>query len=396
MSRNRISMLGMILMLFAAPLFADSFGDPVRGQRLFVQKDCVECHAVRGAGGRVGPDLGRTSTKNSFYDIAAAIWNHSPQMSEKIVEWRLKRPTFEETELSDLIAFLYFLNYFDEPGDVTRGKTIFAEKHCIECHAIGREGGRTGPRLDGIDRATSPLQIAEGLWNHGPTMVASIRARNLQVPTFNGNEIIDLFAFLRDQGRGHVQREFRSAGDPERGRELFVSKKCSQCHSVFGRGGDLGPDLGEEELRGSVTQLAGRMWNHLLPMADAMQAMGMTTPKFREGELADLFAYLFISRYDGAAADTEHGLEVFDEKGCSSCHGAGGSGTPRGPALREITAGESKEEIAQRMWNHAPRMWEQIRDQKMIWPYIAPNDLADLLRYLSEWPDSSAAAVSPN
>ena len=90
---------------------------PSRGQSLFVAKGCVQCHAVRGAGGRIGPDLGRTAVKGSFFEIAAAMWNHSAAMDEKMREFRVARPSFEKEELADLLAFLYFLNYFDEPGD---------------------------------------------------------------------------------------------------------------------------------------------------------------------------------------------------------------------------------------------------------------------------------------
>src|SRR6266498_4333029 len=93
-----------------------SVGDPMRGQSLFVAKGCVQCHAVRGAGGRIGPDLGRTAVKGSFYEIAAALWNHALTMSDKMKEFRLVRPSFRDDELADLLAFLYFLNYFDEPG----------------------------------------------------------------------------------------------------------------------------------------------------------------------------------------------------------------------------------------------------------------------------------------
>jgi len=381
----------LVLFLVIAPtLHAQSIiGDPARGQSLFVSKNCVECHAVRGAGGRIGPDLGRSSVKGSFYEIVAAMWNHTETMDAKMKELRLVRPKFEGTELSDLLAFLYFLNYFDEPGDARAGKSLFAEKHCIECHAIGKEGGHAGPRLDAFPRGTPPLQIAQRLWNHGPAMTAMMHARDLEVPTFRGNEILDLFAYVRGQGQRRAPRTFKSAGDPAKGKRAFASQGCSRCHSVFGTGGSIGPDLGRAELRGSVTQLAGRMWNHWPEMSDAMQSMGMARPVFRDEELADVFAYLFVSRYDADDAPADHGAAVYREKRCSSCHGAHGEGGI-GPSLSSA-GGQPKEEIARRMWNHAPAMSVRMNDHQISWPRLTAGDLAALIHLISHsWPQPDA------
>lgn len=373
----------LLLTASAATAAQPPFGDPSRGQALFVTKGCVQCHAVRGAGGQIGPDLGRSAVKGSFYEIFAAMWNHSATMDEKMRESRLTRPVFTDVEIGDLLAFLYFLNYFDEPGDTRKGRALFVEKHCVECHAIGREGGRTGPRLDDFPRGTPPLYIAQGLWNHGPGMTATMRARRLELPTFKDREIVDLFAWLRSQGKRQSIREFRSAGDPVKGERVFESKGCTRCHAVFGRGGGIGPDLGTTELRGSVTQLAGRMWNHWPAMAGAMEAMGMTRPQFRGEELADLFAWLFITRYDATAATLAAGRDLYIRSGCASCHGTRGEGGA-GPALAKSARGQAKHQLAQRMWNHAPQMRDRMKDRMIPWPRFRAEEIAALMRFLGE------------
>ena len=55
--------------------------DPVRGWQLFKTKSCIECHAVQGQGGHIGPDLGvGREAPMTMVEFAGAMWNHSPQM----------------------------------------------------------------------------------------------------------------------------------------------------------------------------------------------------------------------------------------------------------------------------------------------------------------------------
>ena len=272
------------------------FGDPIRGQRLFVEKGCVPCHAVRGAGGRIGPDLGRKTARGSFYEIAALMWNHSPGMSGKMAEFRIARPSFEENELSDLAAFLYFLNYFDEPGDPRAGKILFVEKQCVRCHRAGGEGGTAGPPLDTIPRDVSPLHIAGALWNHGPSMISSIEASGLEVPKFADTEILDLFAYLRSQGARQGTPRFQSPGDPRRGREVFEQKGCGACHPVLGEEPGVGPDLGRMELRGSAAGVSvyDDFAHHPTPIAETLAGVRTAFPNRRLGAI---FGVIFFAAF---------------------------------------------------------------------------------------------------
>ena len=67
----------------AQPLFSPS-QDPFAGARVFDAKGCIKCHAIGGTGGKVGPDLARMARPRSFYDLAAALWNHAPKMAARM------------------------------------------------------------------------------------------------------------------------------------------------------------------------------------------------------------------------------------------------------------------------------------------------------------------------
>jgi mono/diheme cytochrome c family protein len=127
-------------------------------------------------------------------------------------------------------------------------------------------------------------------------------------------------------------------------------------------------------------------------MSEAMGALGMAPPTFKNEELADVFSYLFITRYEGRVGDMERGRAAYQQKGCASCHGPSGEGIV-GPPLKGATGGEPKERIAQRMWNHASQMRNHMRPRQIPWPRFEPDELAALLAFLADgWKTSPASS----
>jgi len=85
---------------------ADRDGSPSRGQEVFAQKGCVQCHqqdekspAPRLTRSQRGADL-------EPVHMATAMWNHGETMLERMTQAGLSWPVFNDREMVDLLAFL--------------------------------------------------------------------------------------------------------------------------------------------------------------------------------------------------------------------------------------------------------------------------------------------------
>src|ERR1035441_10235961 len=111
-------------------------------------------------------------------------------------------------------------------------------------------------------------------------------------------------------------------GDSERGARLFENQRCVECHSVNGKGGKMGMDLSARVDRGfTPALLASAMWNHAPVMWAAMEGAGMERPKLSPSDAADLFAYLYSTRFFDRPGDAARGKQAFTDRHCAECHG---------------------------------------------------------------------------
>jgi cytochrome c2 len=175
-------------------------GRPATGKGVFSRKGCLQCHAIRGTGGEIGPDLGVRRPAWRLAAVVAAFWNHGPAMWALMQSRGTPIPRLTEREMSDVVAYLCFVQYANVEGDATRGAALFREKSCALCHPTAGSAGSGGPELVGTTIARSPLRWIAAMWNHAPAVEAQLRARGLPWPRFEGDEMRDLVAFLEASG----------------------------------------------------------------------------------------------------------------------------------------------------------------------------------------------------
>ncbi len=168
-------------------------------------------------------------------------------------------------------------------------------------------------------------------------------------------------------------------GDADRGKELFRTRNCIQCHSINGEGAQTAPDLGRTAGRGfSPYLLAGLLWNHAPAMWAAMERRGVPRPELSEQDAADLFVYFFASRYFEKAGEPRRGEHVFQSKRCVECH-------PNPAAWRSL---EDPIALAQQMWNHSREVRTALERIRAPFPQLSSQNLTDLLAYLRSLPQT--------
>lgn len=364
-------------------------GDPHKGFHTFQKKGCSRCHSVNGTGAKVGPDLGfQRPARSTLNQLVTEMWNHAPRMWEQMESEQVPYPRFSAKEMAHLFAYLYTARYMDEPGDAARGWVLFSQKGCVRCHAVGGEGGKLGPDLKQLGPVDTPLFWAQAMWNHAPAMDAHMRQMNMEWPRFDGDEMCNLLAYIR-QERAGPRREFDLLpADPKRGWALFRKKACINCHAVGGKGGTTAPDLGPgRSLPPTLTQMAALMWNHSPEMWTEMEAQDIERPTFEGQEMADLIAFFYSVRYFDLPGSPLVGQELFTQGTCSRCHGADGRGGELGPALRGRRILLTPVSLARALWSHGPQMYKRTQELDLEWPALKEGDLGNLLAFLNTPPE---------
>jgi len=169
-------------------------GNPRAGFQLFKEKGCIKCHSMVRGQSSIGPGLHSMALHRSVTAIAAKMWNHGSMMSKVMEEENIRWPEFKESEMADLIAFLYFFDYYGSPGDEKKGEQVFRAKSCIKCH--GTNTGDTTVTFGKSIRLDTPNDLVRTMWNHVPYMHEVTITKNIKWPELTEKDLRDLYAYL--------------------------------------------------------------------------------------------------------------------------------------------------------------------------------------------------------
>jgi cytochrome c2 len=298
MSKSDLAdIVGLLTLYRHGRVAPDRSGDPEAGRTLFAAR-CATCHARdEHAWGKPGPRLERYRGPAAGIFLAQAFWNHRPNPVQPVGgRSGAASAALSEGDAADLIAYLQAGQaerradppYF-ESGSPRRGQALFARKGCLGCHAVAGKGGRGGPDLaiEAGERLGSVPGLTGSMWRHSQTLAADFERRGFSRPTFSGQEMADLTAYLQFVSYATVR------GTPGRGRALFA-ERCSTCHSGDARA--VAPDLARVPDLDDPLAIIAAMWNHAAEIQEELQKIGGRWPRLEPGEAADLAAFLMAAR----------------------------------------------------------------------------------------------------
>jgi mono/diheme cytochrome c family protein len=388
--KRKTLLLGVVFILFSLKglsVWAQTVipEDPAKGARLFVSKGCIKCHAFKGEGGKTGPDFGRVDLGNTLLDLASKLLNHIPPMVQGMERMKMTKPNLTGEEITDISAYLYFLRFFDDPGNGTRGQYLFNEKGCSKCHPLTGRGKEGEPGLDQFPQNISPVYLTEMIWNHGPVMIAQMVKLGMKWPTFEGTEMMDLLEYIKTNAKGPKEAAFITPGNPREGKKIFVEKGCIRCHAIRGEGGKGGEDLGKRAqlFYKSLTQIASVMWNKGPTVLAKMAQTQTGIPKFTAKEMADLLAYLYFLHFIDEPGNPVNGRKTYIEMGCVKCHGLDGKpGDWLQVDLSKYQKGSNPIDIVAGVWNHGLEIEKAMKEKGISWPRFKRGELVDILEFI--------------
>ncbi len=168
-----------------------------------------------------------------------------------------------------------------ESPQVQAGRLVYKQFNCSYCHAINGVGGAVGPDLSETGAKWNADNLSAYLTNPNSMIPLTLHPKLL----FTSDELTNLTAYLLTLG---APVHFTDQAAP-----LFV-QNCSGCHSLNGKGGNVGPDLTGVGSR--------RDFNFIEAFTTDPAAVipGATMPAFKKtlspSQIADIAAYLYSQK----------------------------------------------------------------------------------------------------
>ena len=357
--------------------------DAVRGEQLFHDKGCFDCHSYDNWGEMFGPDLGPNRIRGaSPSSLAAAMWNHAPSMWSGIRSGSSSGnvPSLSTDESAAIFAFFYSRLYFNDLSDSPRGEDLFKSR-CASCHDLRVTTGssKPGPPVASWGNIKDPIALVGRMWNHSVEMLDQSLRAGRSWPRLSAQDSTDIVAYLWRLPEVRPGKSAFTFGDDTKGRNVF-SAQCKGCHTLDSASSADKIDL-TSRLRGvTIPQMIAAMWNHAPAMK--VRQPGIPLPALNEADTRDLMTYFVVGRVLQETGNATRGGQIFNDKACGRCHG-GPIRDTGAPALSAIKGPIDAVRMTAALWSHGPKMLDMMNRENIKWPRFKGPEMLDLLTYMT-------------
>jgi len=243
-----------------------------KGRKLIKNLGCTGCHKIKELpDGYAAPPLDGIGEKRTN----ELVFSNIRDVERTLINWLLIKVTdpkkfttdkiinrmpnygFNKQQATALVTFLLsmrkdsvppkYIKTLIDPNDIEmKGKKIIEKYNCLGCHKINKKGGDIGPDLTNEGKRVRP----EWLFTF---LKAPFKIRQLmdaKMPDFNLpdkeiNTIIEYLSFVSKESYPYIFKAKKEVHieDINDGEKLYQEvMACIACHSVNGRGGQIGPD----------------------------------------------------------------------------------------------------------------------------------------------------------
>ncbi len=313
------------------------------------------------------------------------------------------RPMLEMKYIQSACGKCHLPTDVPDAPKLAHGHEVFEKAGCIGCHKLHGVGGVIGPELDNVGANRTPEWLLKHFKNPATVTPGSamppIKASDadlddltLYVLSFTGEPLSAYYVSMK------------TIPGPAAGRRLFEEKGCFGCHTIGGKGGNIGPALDQVAKRHDSQWIVAHFQN---PQA---VSPGTVMPQFNftEQETRALTEFLLsltdtnvvgFLKVPNAVSPIERGKAVYKKYGCAGCHGPdakGGVPNPNAktaqqvPGLLYVAEGYTKDELRKRILDgqkEIPIMDPKKPPAPLYMPAwrgkIAEGEVNDLIAYLT-------------
>ena len=211
------------------------------------KKSCLGCHQLNDEGGRIGPNLNRSSFNYKPEWLYA--WISNPQNFRPGT--KMPNLGLEPEEVRAITSFLVsfqaeegdekletpedWKQYLSTKGDPKRGENIFYDSegiaNCSKCHLIKGRGGAVGPDLSYIGTSRTRKFILESILN--PSAVITHGYQSVMILTTNRKLITGIKKNEDESGIDIIDKKGKNLHIPREKIKKFKIQKISTMPGNF-------------------------------------------------------------------------------------------------------------------------------------------------------------------